>query len=170
MRNYRAQVEGRPYVAVVEPVDKVKLRVRLEGEEFFVERVPRGDVTAWRILCGDEVVHAQTRLVQSDKIDVWMRGVLFPSSVQEIGSGVTAPPRATGGGLFEGEIRALMPGRITSVLVREGDDVRVGAPLLILEAMKMQNEIASLTAGRVKSIKVAEGETVKKDAVLVILE
>ena len=170
MRNYRAQVEGRPYVAVVEPVDKSRMRVRLEGEEFLVERVVREDVAAWRILSGDEVVHAQTRLIQSDKIDVWMRGVVFPSSVQEIGSGLTVPHRATGGGLVGEEVRALMPGRITSVLVREGEDVGVGAPLIILEAMKMQNEIASPTTGRVKSIRVAEGETVKKDAVLVVLE
>lgn len=50
MRNYRAQVGGRAYVAGVEPVDKDRLRVKLEGEEFVVERVVRGDVTAWKIL------------------------------------------------------------------------------------------------------------------------
>lgn len=99
-----------------------------------------------------------------------MGGVVFPSSVQEIGCGVTAPPTGTGGGSVGGEIRALMPGRITSILVREGEDVGVGAPLLVLEAMKMQNEITSPRSGRVRSIRVREGETVKKDAVLVVLE
>jgi len=54
----------------------------------------------------------------------------------------------------------------SSILVKEADHVEVGSPLLILEAMKMQNEISSSIAGQVKSIGVREGETVKKDALL----
>jgi pyruvate carboxylase subunit B len=60
-----------------------------------------------------------------------------------------------------------MPGRITSILVKEGDEVKEGTPLLILEAMKMQNEIASPASGCVRKIFVRDGESVKKDAVLV---
>jgi biotin carboxyl carrier protein len=63
-----------------------------------------------------------------------------------------------------------MPGRITSILVREGELVSEGSPLLILEAMKMQNEITSPIPGRVKSVLVREGATVKKDATLIIVE
>jgi biotin carboxyl carrier protein len=59
-----------------------------------------------------------------------------------------------------------MPGRVTSVLVKENDHVDIGSPLMILEAMKMQNEISSPVIGQVKSIRVKEGETVKKDAFL----
>lgn len=59
-----------------------------------------------------------------------------------------------------------MPGRVTSILVKEADYVELGSPLLILEAMKMQNEISSPIAGRIRSIGVREGETVKKDALL----
>lgn len=59
-----------------------------------------------------------------------------------------------------------MPGRITSILVKPGEEVSVGTPLVILEAMKMQNEIVSHKAGHVTSIKVQEGDTVKKDDVL----
>ena len=59
-----------------------------------------------------------------------------------------------------------MPGRITSILVKPGEEVSAGTPLVILEAMKMQNEIVSHKAGRVTSIKVQEGDTVKKDDVL----
>jgi len=69
-----------------------------------------------------------------------------------------------------GEIRAVMPGRITSVLVKLNDRVESGAPLLILESMKMQNEIVSPKSGRVKSIRVADGATVKKDSVLIEIE
>jgi biotin carboxyl carrier protein len=48
--------------------------------------------------------------------------------------------------------------------------VKEGTPLLILEAMKMQNEIGSPIAGKVKSISVHEGATVKKDSILITIE
>jgi biotin carboxyl carrier protein len=63
-----------------------------------------------------------------------------------------------------------MPGRITSILVKEGEQVREGAALIILEAMKMQNEITSPANGKVKTIFVREGETVKKESALVLIE
>lgn len=57
-----------------------------------------------------------------------------------------------------------------SVLVGEGEMVEPGAPLLILEAMKMLNEITSPFAGRVVRVHVREGETVRKNAILVVVE
>ncbi|WP_455285958.1 biotin/lipoyl-containing protein [[Eubacterium] cellulosolvens] len=56
-----------------------------------------------------------------------------------------------------------MPGRVMSLRVREGDSVRVGQPLLMLEAMKMENEITASVAGTVRKVWVTEGTTVKKD-------
>jgi pyruvate carboxylase subunit B len=78
--------------------------------------------------------------------------------------------KPAGGEKFGGEIRALMPGRVTSVLVGEGEVVELGDPLLIFEAMKMLNEISSPFAGRVVRVHVREGETVRKDAILMVLE
>ena len=72
--------------------------------------------------------------------------------------------------VFGCQVRALMPGRITSTLVQEQDSVSEGAPLLILEAMKMQNEITSPIEGKVKAVFVHEGESVKKDAPLLLVE
>lgn len=75
------------------------------------------------------------------------------------------PPRPSG--VKSGDIHAIMPGRITSILVKPGEEVSVGTPLVILEAMKMQNEIVSHKVGRVTSIKVQEGDTVSKDEILI---
>ncbi len=69
-----------------------------------------------------------------------------------------------------GEIQAAMPGRITSVLVKPDEVVDVGAPLLILESMKMQNEIVSPKAGRVKSVHVKDGATVRKGTIMIEIE
>jgi biotin carboxyl carrier protein len=59
-------------------------------------------------------------------------------------------------------IHAVIPGTIQKVLVGEGDQVPAGAPLLILEAMKMRNEIKAPTGGIIKKIHVTEGEQVPK--------
>ena len=68
------------------------------------------------------------------------------------------------------EIRALMPGRVVEVLVREGDTVPAGTLLLILEAMKMQNEIRASVEGRVCRLAVAPGQAVEKGALMASLE
>jgi biotin carboxyl carrier protein len=68
-----------------------------------------------------------------------------------------------------GIIKALMPGRVTRILVGEGDSVRKGAGLLILEAMKMENEIPAPADGTVDRIFVSAGQTVEGGADLLHL-
>jgi pyruvate carboxylase subunit B len=59
-----------------------------------------------------------------------------------------------------GDVESVMPGVVVELLVAEGDLVEAGQPLLILEAMKMQNEIAAPSAGRVSALYVEKGEAV----------
>ncbi|MEW6074465.1 MAG: biotin/lipoyl-containing protein [Planctomycetota bacterium] len=75
--------------------------------------------------------------------------------------------RASGG--HGGVVKSVMPGVVIELLAREGEVVAKGQPLLILEAMKMQNEIAAPMAGIVKGFHVAEGEAVGNGAKLVTL-
>ncbi len=64
-------------------------------------------------------------------------------------------------------IRAPMPGKILDVLVREGASVLRGEPLLILEAMKMQNEIMSPVSGTIVKVSAKPNTNVMKDDLLV---
>ncbi|HVE70918.1 MAG TPA: biotin/lipoyl-containing protein [Thermoanaerobaculia bacterium] len=66
-----------------------------------------------------------------------------------------------------GIVKALMPGRVVRVLVNQGDAVRKGAGLLILEAMKMENEITAPADGTVDQLFVEAGQTVEAGADLV---
>jgi biotin carboxyl carrier protein len=70
----------------------------------------------------------------------------------------------------EGAVLAPMPGRVVDLKVRVGDRVRVGQPLLILEAMKLENEIASTREGIVREIRVKRGKGVKKDEILLVIK
>lgn len=65
------------------------------------------------------------------------------------------------------DVKAPMPGLIVSIYVQEGQEVNAGDPLLILEAMKMENVIKASGAGIVKSIHVKKGESVEKNKVLI---
>ena len=68
------------------------------------------------------------------------------------------------------EVRALIPGRVVEVRVREGDDVAAGSTVLVLEAMKMQNEIRAESAARVTRVDCVAGQTVEAGALLLRLE
>ncbi|HZN04423.1 MAG TPA: biotin/lipoyl-containing protein, partial [Candidatus Polarisedimenticolia bacterium] len=68
------------------------------------------------------------------------------------------------------EVRAVMPGKVTAILVAAGDEVGAGAGLLVIEAMKMENEITAPRAGKVASILKAPGEPVEAGALLAVLE
>lgn len=68
------------------------------------------------------------------------------------------------------EIRSTMPGRITAVLVVEGQSIAAGQGLVVVEAMKMENEITSPKDGTVGAIAVSNGDAVEAGAVLVTVE
>ncbi len=68
-----------------------------------------------------------------------------------------------------GHVTALMPGRIVRIKVEEGDEVRKGTGLLILEAMKMENEILAPCDGTIGEIRVEQGQTVEGGALLIVI-
>lgn len=67
-------------------------------------------------------------------------------------------------------IEAPMPGKIVDIMVEEGSEVKEGEPIIILEAMKMQNEISSHVSGVVKSVSVKKNDSVMKDDVLIEIQ
>ncbi|HEY2525675.1 MAG TPA: biotin/lipoyl-containing protein, partial [Candidatus Binataceae bacterium] len=66
--------------------------------------------------------------------------------------------------------KAMMPGRVVSVLVNPGDEIEAEHGVLTVEAMKMENEIRTPKAGKVIEVRVAAGQTVEKGEVLAIIE
>ncbi len=66
-----------------------------------------------------------------------------------------------------GQLKADMPGKVVRILVKSGDAVKAGDPLMILEAMKMENEIKASVDGLIKTISVQTGEVVEANTGLV---
>ncbi|MBA1233283.1 sodium-extruding oxaloacetate decarboxylase subunit alpha [Stutzerimonas nitrititolerans] len=69
-----------------------------------------------------------------------------------------------------GDVSTSMPGNVVDVLVKEGDTVKAGQPLLVSEAMKMETEIQAPIAGTVKAVHVAKGDRVNPGEVLIEIE
>lgn len=68
------------------------------------------------------------------------------------------------------KLKSQMPGKIVKIMVAAGQKVEVGTPLVVMEAMKMENEIRSTIAGVVKEIKVQPGQAVETGALLISIE
>ncbi|HLP04830.1 MAG TPA: biotin/lipoyl-containing protein [Paludibacter sp.] len=68
------------------------------------------------------------------------------------------------------EIQSIIPGTILNIFVKEGEVVKEGEPLLILEAMKMQNRIEMPFTARIKKINVEVGVKIPKDSLMIELE
>jgi pyruvate carboxylase subunit B len=70
----------------------------------------------------------------------------------------------------EGHVTSSMPGTIVDVVVKVGDKVKAGDPVLVIEAMKMENEVPAPIAGTIKAVNVAKGDSVNPDEALVEIE
>lgn len=78
--------------------------------------------------------------------------------------------KAAGGLAADSQIAASMPGKIVKLFVKPGDKVAAGQPVLIMEAMKMENEIKATHDVTVAEVRVKEGSSVDSGAVLVTFE
>ena len=77
-----------------------------------------------------------------------------------------APAAAAAAGA---QVKSPLPGSVVKVCVNEGQDVKKGDTLLILESMKMENPILAEQDGKVAQVAVAAGQTVMQDDLLVVL-
>jgi len=92
-----------------------------------------------------------------------------PPAAPAPGPAPAAAPAAPRPAAAAGAVTAPMPGVINSLKVKEGDAVRAGDVLLILEAMKMENEITAPASGTVRQVAVAAGQSVNSGDTLVVI-
>jgi biotin carboxyl carrier protein len=141
------EVDGEPMELVYEEVDKLGQVLAIVGGSSFGVSI-EGD---------------------SSKAGITIAGHFYDVEIEdERERAAHAAARAAGAG--GGIVKSVMPGIVVSLLAGEGDTVEEGQPLLVLEAMKMQNEISAPVAGVVRRIHVGEGEAVSAGAKLVDIE
>lgn len=145
---FQIDVEGRTQRVEMVRLDGAfaSLRFPDSGESFQITYRQRGN-GGWRIGVGQR------------EFDL---AVLSPAEAVVVVSAAreSGPSRLT----------APIPGKVVVVKVAAGDEVVEGQPLVVLEAMKMENELAAEQPGRVFAVHVADGDTVESGQLLVELE
>jgi biotin carboxyl carrier protein len=122
------------------------MRYVKDGRNFTVS-FERGEGRRWRLAVGERTFDLEA---------------LTPvEAVEAEAAAVSAGPS---------RLTAPIPGKVVKVHVAVGDEVRAGQPLVVLEAMKMENELSSEQAGRVTAIHVRPGQTVNAGDALAELE
>lgn len=141
------EVDGEPMDLVYEEVDKLGQVLAIVGDASFGVSIEGDSTRAGLTIAG----HFYDVEIEDER---------------ERAAHAAARAAGAGGGI----VKSVMPGVVVSLLVNEGDVVEEGQPLLVLEAMKMQNEIAAPVAGVVKRVHVREGEAVSAGAKLVEIQ
>ncbi|MBX3012099.1 MAG: hypothetical protein KF832_11360 [Caldilineaceae bacterium] len=144
--------------------------ITVNGEQVSVDLCRSGVPELYSVLFGG---HSYDMLIEPNRFDytITFRGEQFLAQVEDermrkLNTGRKAPALPHG----ELAMRAPIPGLVVKVLVNPEDEIVDGQPLVILEAMKMENEIRSLRAGKVRTISVAEGQRVEQNEVLLIMD
>jgi glutaconyl-CoA/methylmalonyl-CoA decarboxylase subunit gamma len=145
MKNFNFTINGNEYGAEIVSIEENIAEVSINGVTYKVEI---------------------DRKLQPIKTPKLVRTMAVPSTDSHPSVSKTASPSAPKG---TGNIKSPLPGVILDIFVREGDIVKIGQKLLMLEAMKMENNINADKEGRVTSIKVAKGDSVMEGDILIVI-
>lgn len=155
----------------------MRVLIEVEGEEFDVVLAREGEVVKLEVgghkfdaklaENGAVTLAGKTFQVKLGDHDALVNGSPVRFRIADLRAGAGPGEK---GGARGARVRPPMPGKIVSLHVEEGQEVKAGQILVILEAMKMQNEIASPASGVVKKLHVKPGQNVEGKDVLVEIE
>ena len=145
MKNFKFTIHGNEYETEILGIEDNIAEVVVNGTTYTVEIDPK---------------------LQAIKTPKLVRTMAVPSTDSHPSQSKTASPSGPKG---TGNIKSPLPGVILELYIREGDMVKIGQKLLMLEAMKMENIINSDKEGRVVSIKADKGSTVMEGDILIVI-
>ena len=152
---YHIQVGDDTVGVGITPDTDGALLVKLGGTTRRITLMPAGDGLTY-FLTVDGVRRPVYAATDAQTLEILVAGDLFSTSrVGVPGSGSPGSGSVGSGPLT---LKAPMPGLVKDVLVTEGERVEQGTPLLVLEAMKMNNQIRSPRAGLVLNLAVVPGQ------------
>ena len=145
MKRFKFKINGNQYDAEIVSVDDNIAEVEINGTRYSVE------------------VDKAMQPVKTPKL---VRSLSVPSTDIVPSTAKTSSPSAPKG---TGTIKSPLPGVILELFVREGDVVKIGQRLLVLEAMKMENNIEADKPGKIVSISKHKGDSVMEGDVLIVI-
>jgi len=163
---YVTAIDGHEYI--VDIIDE--RHVSVDGVMYDVDFMPVGDQPVYSLVVNGTSVEAHV-YPNEDLWQVLFRGTMFTATVEDERekrlraalAGRVAPHE-------DFHLKAPMPGMVVSIPVWEGQEIRKGEVLVVLESMKMQNELRSPRDGKVIRVRVKAGDRVEqKDTMLSVV-
>lgn len=142
MKEYKYKINGNLYKVTVGDIEDNNIRVEVNGTSYTVELEKQAKPKIKPVVRTESTTPAAP-----------------PTPISR--------PAVSGG---KSGIKSPLPGVILEIKVKEGDTVKRGQTLMILEAMKMENDIKSDRDGKVTAINVSKGESILEGTDLIIIE
>ena len=151
MKQYKYKINGNLYnVTVNDPEDNIA-RVEVNGIPFNVELEKKPKAEA-------------------PKPVVRPAAPVAKPAAPAAAAPAAAPAASASSGAKKATIKSPLPGVILDIRVKEGDEVKKGQTVIILEAMKMENSINAECDGKIAAIKVSKGESILEGTYLIVIE
>jgi len=145
MKNFKFKINGNQYEVNILNIEENVAEIDVNGTTYQVE---------------------VDKAIQTTKTPKLVRSVSVPSNDQHPSIARTSNPSGPKGG---GTIKSPLPGVVLEVFIKEGETVKIGQRLMMLEAMKMENNIDADKEGVVLSIKKHKGDAVMECDVLIMI-
>ncbi len=143
-----------------------KFKFKINGNQYETEIINVEDNIAEIEINGTSYKVELEKDMKAIKTPRLVRTTVAPSTDIQPSIAKTSSPSAPKGA---GNIKSPLPGVILDVFVREGDTVKIGQKLLMLEAMKMENNIEADKAGKIISIMKNKGDSVMEGDILIVI-
>lgn len=169
---FEIDVNGRLRTISIERGEPGRYRVTVDGTHHELDVVRVGVYGLSLLLDGEQLASREVQVTPATgrgELLVTLGGRTVAATVNGRRTG-RAGVDAGSGTYGEQSIVAPMPGRVVRILVASGDEVAARQPVIVVEAMKMENELRSPKSGRVKHVSVSPGTSVEAGRVLLVVE
>lgn len=143
MKEYKYTINGNKYEVAINSINDNIANVVVNGEEYEVQMEKEPEPLKKKVV---------------------VRPVAQPEAE------TASAPTSTNKVDLNNAVKSPLPGVITEIKVKVGDEVKAGDTVVVLEAMKMANNLDAEKSGKVTAVLVKEGESVMEDTPLVVIE
>lgn len=143
MKEYKYTINGNKYEVAINSINDNIANVVVNGEEYEVQ-------------------------MEKEPEPVKKKVVVRPVAQPE--AETASAPTSTNKVDLNNAVKSPLPGVITEIKMKVGDEVKAGDTVVVLEAMKMANNLDAEKSGKVTAVLVKEGESVMEDTPLVVIE
>ena len=145
-------------------------KIKLNGSEF-ESQITQLSPHTYKVKLNNKIFHITTNKLSNNEFSFLVDGHYFESFVrtklEDEAAKILSNKAVTQG---EYNIKSPMPGLVLKLYKTIGENVVEGEPLLLLEAMKMENVIKSPATGTVKDVPIKEGKSVEKNQSLIVIQ